>query len=366
MTNSANALDDLAESISRSVYDMVQRARADQTPGQDATIPAETLATELARADATDEDIEQLHVLLSRERITIADDVMPASVEEMEEVAPALGDGTRLYLNDIRRTPLLSAYQERELALRKDHDPRAFDHMVRANLRLVVAIAKRYTGHGLDLMDLVQEGNMGLIRAIEKFDVRRGFKLSTYATWWIRQSISRAIADQGRTIRIPVHKVEVLNRLRRTTRELTANLEREPSTEELAVRMGIDAAEIEHLRQINQETVSLDMRVGEGDTELGDLLPDDGADEPDAIVADTVLEEEVKKVLEGLNDVTRIALSLRFGLGGEEPRTLEEVADKFGITRERVRQQEKKAMEHMANSPEARHLRDLVAARDED
>lgn len=366
MKNSASAIDDLTEGISREVHELIQGLREEQRANGEATISAEALATALARAEATDEDIEQLYGLLERERIKISDDVAPASLAEIEMVAPALGDSTRLYLNEIGRTPLLSAREERELARRKDlGDARAFDQMVRANLRLVVSIARRYAGNGMDLMDLVQEGNMGLMRAIEKFDYERGFKLSTYATWWIRQSISRAIADQSRTIRIPVHKVEVLNRLKRTRRELTATLEREPTNEELAVRMGVDPEEIESLLQISQDTVSLDKKVGEGDTELGEILPDNEADEPDAIIADTALEEEVNKVLETLNPAVRTALKLRFGLGGEEPRTLEEVADKFGITREKVRQQEKKAMEHLANSPNARHLRDMIAASDD-
>lgn len=327
------------------------------------TLEAETVATMLAKSGLSDDDVDIFYSLLKREGISLPDDIKPADDREMAAVAPALGDGTRLYLNVIRKTPLLTAEQERQLAKRKDEgDAQAIEHLTLANLRLVVSIAKRYTGHGLDLMDLVQEGNMGLMRAIEKFDWKRGFKLSTYATWWIRQSISRAIADQGRTIRIPVHKVEVLNRMRRTTRQLTAELERDPTLEEIAVRMGVEVSEIEHLREINQDTVSLEQRVGDGDTELGDLLADDGAAGPDMIVVDGALEEEVNKVLEGLNDRARVVLQLRFGIGGEEPRTLEEIAVKFGITRERVRQIEQRTIQYLAGSKEADHLKDLVAA----
>lgn len=328
----------------------------------DGRLTAEEVARVLARAGASDEEVDGFYGLLQAEGIEVTEDVRPAKDSEIAKVAPALGDSVRLFLNEIRHYPLLTPAEERELARRKDMgDEAAKQRLICSNLRLVVSIAKRYTGHGLDLGDLVQEGSIGLMRAIEKFEWQKGFKLSTYATWWIRQSISRALADQGRTIRVPVHKVEKLNRLRRTTRELSQKLGREPTLEEAAERMGESVEELEHLRGISQDPVSLEQRVGsEGDTPLGDLIPDDSAVGPDTTIMDSAVEQAVDDLLEGLHAREQQVMRLRYGIGGEEPRTLEEIAIKLGITRERVRQIEAETAKRLKSSPESRQLLELI------
>lgn len=333
-------------------------------------LEAEQVSATLANVSATDEQIERFYALLQERGISVSegDDEEKERPDEVLVAASAIGmgDSVRQYLNEIRRTPLLTPSQERLLAQRKDAgDQSAKDQLIRANLRLVVSIAKKYTGHGLEPLDLFQEGNLGLIRAIEKFDWRRGYKLSTYATWWIRQSISRALADQGRTIRIPVHQVEVLNRLRREARQLEQTYGREPTIEELAVHLGITGTQIEELRRLNQDLVSLDQKVGDGDTELGELLPDDISVGPDAQIFEGLLEEEIDEVLSNLPIREQKVVKLRFGIGGEEERTLEEIAFKLGITRERVRQIETRALRQLKKVSGAENLRELSNALDE-
>lgn len=281
-------------------------------------------------------------------------------------------DSTRLYLNQICRNPLLTAREEKALAAQKDwlFDPdatahqkelgrRAKERMVEGNLRLVVSIAKNFSNNGMDMLDLVQHGNIGLMRAIDKYDHTKGFKLSTYATWWIRQSISRALADEGRTIRIPVHKMEVLNRYKKALRELTAQLGHEPTDAQVADALRLTVGDVEEIKRINQETVSLDQRVGDGDTEMGDLIPDDHATRPEFVAMEGTLEHELNELLGSLPLRERQVLTIRYGLGGEPDRTLEETGDKIGITRERVRQIEQKAKERIRASPKAALLREL-------
>lgn len=357
MTADALSFDDLPDQLAA----LVERGRTD------GRLPAEDISRALARAGSADEEVDGFYALLQSEGIDVADDIVPAKDAEIARVAPALGDSVRLFLNEIRHYPLLSASEERELARRKDMgDEAAKQRLICSNLRLVVSIAKRYTGHGLDLGDLVQEGSIGLMRAIEKFEWQKGFKLSTYATWWIRQSISRALADQGRTIRVPVHKVEKLNRLRRVNRELSQKLGREPTLEEAAERMGESVEELEHLRGISQDPVSLEQKVGsEGDTPLGDLIEDDSAVGPDATIMDSAVEEAVDKLLEGLHVREQQVMRLRYGIGGEEPRTLEEIAIKLGITRERVRQIESETAKRLKSSPDSAHLLELLTQDEE-
>ena len=248
-------------------------------------------------------------------------------------------DPVRMYLKEIGRVPLLTSEEEVELAKRMEAgDEEAKKHLVEANLRLVVAIAKRYVGRGMQFLDLIQEGNLGLIKAVEKFDYTKGFKFSTYATWWIRQAITRAIADQARTIRIPVHMVETINKLIRISRQLMAELGREPTPEEIAQRMEITVDRVHEIMKIAQEPVSLETPIGEEeDSHLGDFIPDDEATAPVDAAAFVLLREQLDDVLDTLTDREQRVLRLRFGLEDGRARTLEEVGQEFGVTRERIR-----------------------------
>jgi RNA polymerase primary sigma factor len=277
-------------------------------------------------------------------------------------VAPPEGgaeDSVRLYLKKIGKVRLLTREDEVRLAQRAErNDMGAKNALVEANLRLVVSIAKRYTGRGLTLLDLIQEGNLGLIRAVEKFDWRRGFKFSTYATWWIRQAITRALADQSRTIRIPVHMVERMNRVARVRRALIQKNGREPTPEEIAAELDMPPARVEEALKVGQEPVSLETPVGseEGDASLADFIPDASIDRPLEIVANRLREADVQAALESLPWRERRVLELRYGLAGEGPMTLEEIGTQVGVTRERVRQIESKTLLKLKNSGEAGRL----------
>ena len=256
-------------------------------------------------------------------------------------------DAVRLYLRSIGRVPLLTREDEVRLAKRvEQNDMFAKNALIEANLRLVVSIAKRYTGRGLTLLDLIQEGNLGLIRAVEKFDWRRGFKFSTYATWWIRQAITRALADQSRTIRIPVHMVERMNRVARARRSLVQRNNREPSPEEIAVLVEMPAKKVEEILKLGQEPVSLEAPVGseEGDAALGDFIEDAAGDRPLEVVANRIRDADLQKVLDSLPWRERRVIELRYGLGTEGPMTLEDIGQEVGVTRERVRQIESKTL----------------------
>src|SRR3954470_6704007 len=256
-------------------------------------------------------------------------------------------DAVRLYLKSIGRVPLLTKDDEVRLAKRvEQNDMSAKNHLIEANLRLVVSIAKRYTGRGLTLLDLIQEGNLGLIRAVEKFDWRRGFKFSTYATWWIRQAITRALADQSRTIRIPVHMVERMNRVARAKRALLQQHNREPSYEEIADLVEMTPKKVEEILKLGQEPVSLEAPVGgeEGDASLGDFIEDSATDRPLEIVANRIRDADLLKVLDSLGWRERKVIELRYGLGDEGPMTLEDIGHEVGVTRERVRQIESKTL----------------------
>jgi len=276
-------------------------------------------------------------------------------------VEPSL-DSLRLYLREIGKVPLLTADQEITLAKRIERgDPAAKQHMIEANLRLVVSIAKGYLGRGLSFLDLIQEGSLGLIRAVEKFDYRKGFKFSTYATWWIRQAVTRAIADKARTIRIPVHMVEKLNKVVHIERQLVQRLGREPLPEEIAEELDIETYEVREILRMSQHPISLEKPIGEDeDSSLGDFVPDEQAESPFDTTSLSLRREDVEVALSALPDRERRVLELRYGLDGSQPCTLEEVGRTFGVTRERIRQIENNTLKKLEGLPEAQGLRDCV------
>ena len=273
-----------------------------------------------------------------------------------------IDDPVRMYLKEIGRVPLLTPEEEIELAKRMEKgDEEAKRRLAEANLRLVVSIAKRYVGRGMLFLDLIQEGNLGLIKAVEKFDYRKGYKFSTYATWWIRQAITRAIADQARTIRIPVHMVETINKLVRISRQLLQVLGREPTPEEIAKEMGISAEKVREIIKIAQEPVSLETPIGEEeDSHLGDFIEDQDAKAPAEEASHTLLREQLDEVLSTLTDREQKVLRLRFGLDDGRARTLEEVGRKFGVTRERIRQIEAKTLRRLRHPSRSKKLKDYL------
>jgi RNA polymerase primary sigma factor len=321
------------------------------------------LYTQLADASIDVTTTEAAPVELSDEWVAEAEEeeiVPEARVYLEDDVAD---DSVRLYLREIGKIPLLSA--EEELVLAKKvvaGDKGAKDKMAEANMRLVVSIAKRYVGRGLDLLDLIQEGNTGLLRAVEKFDPDKGFKFSTYATWWIRQAITRAIADQARTIRIPVHMVETINKLLRTQRRLTQEMNREPTNEEIAREMEIDVDKVEHIMKIKQDISSLDasIRDDEEDSVLADFIEDEDTISPEDSATNQLLKEQVKHVLSALTEREQKIVELRFGLKDGRQHTLEEVGQEFGVTRERIRQIEAKALAKLRKHKDAKKLHDYI------
>ncbi len=291
------------------------------------------------------------------------EEVVPKGSLEIPEVEDIpLTDPVRMYLREIGKIPLLTPEEEVELAKRIEAgDLEAKKKLMAANLRLVVSIAKKYIGRGMLFLDLIQEGNLGLSRAVEKFDYRKGFKFSTYATWWIRQAITRAIADQARTIRIPVHMVETINKLIRVSRQLVQKLGREPTAEEIAKEMGIDAERVAEIQRIAQEPVSLETPIGEEeDSQLGDFLEDKELLSPDDAAANQLLREELESMIDELAPREREVLRLRFGLEDGHPYTLEEVGRRFGVTRERIRQIEAKALRKLRHPSRSKKLRDFI------
>ena len=275
-------------------------------------------------------------------------------------------DSVRMYLREIGKIPLLSLEKETELAEKAmQGDRRAKDKMAEANMRLVVSIAKRYSGRGLELLDLIQEGNTGLLRAVDKFDPSKGFKFSTYATWWIRQAITRAIADQARTIRIPVHMVETINKLMRTSRRLTQELNREPTNQELAKEMDMDVEKIEYIQKIKQDITSLDAGIGRDGEEgeestLGDFIEDEDTASPEESATVQLLKEQVREILSTLSDRERKILEMRFGLNGTKSHTLEEVGLEFAVTREQIRQIEAKALMKLKKHKDSKKLHEYL------
>ena len=312
--------------------------------GVEVTTPEEPVASELSDEWLIEDD----------EEVTIEDQ------SYLDDIAD---DSVRLYLREIGKIPLLNAEQELELAQRVvAGEKEAKDQMAEANLRLVVSIAKRYVGRGLDLLDLIEEGNTGLLRAVEKFDPDKGFKFSTYATWWIRQAITRAIADQARTIRIPVHMVETINKLLRTQRRLTQELNREPTNAEIAKEMEIDEAKVEHIMKIKQDISSLDASIRDDEEEsvLADFIEDEDTITPEESATGQLLKEQVKEMLGALTEREQKILKLRFGLEDGKQHTLEEVGQEFSVTRERIRQIEAKALAKLRKHKDARKLHDYI------
>lgn len=273
----------------------------------------------------------------------------------------SIEDPVRMYLKEIGKVPLLSAEREIELAKRMEEgDEDAKKELAEANLRLVVSIAKRYVGRGMLFLDLIQEGNLGLIKAVEKFDYHKGYKFSTYATWWIRQAITRAIADQARTIRIPVHMVETINKLIRVSRQLLQELGREPLPEEIAKELDMPVERVREILKISQEPVSLETPIGEEDSHLGDFIQDDNVPVPAEAAAQTLLKEQLDEVLDTLTEREQKVLRLRFGMNDGRARTLEEVGKEFDVTRERIRQIEAKALRKLRHPSRSRKLRDYL------
>ena len=296
------------------------------------------------------------------------DEVIDVDVESIDLSVPegvSIEDPVRMYLKEIGKVPLLTAEQEIELAKQMEKGGEEGKHaqqaLAEANLRLVVSIAKRYVGRGMLFLDLIQEGNLGLIKAVEKYDYRKGFKFSTYATWWIRQAITRAIADQARTIRIPVHMVETINKLIRVSRQLLQELGREPTPEEIAEEMGMTTERVREILKISQEPVSLETPIGEEeDSHLGDFIQDDNVPVPADAAAFTLLREQLAEVLNTLSDREQKVLRLRFGLDDGRARTLEEVGKEFNVTRERIRQIEAKAIRRLRQPSRSRKLKDYL------
>ena len=303
------------------------------------------------------DDVDDEEIILTEE-----DEVDVENIDLSVPEGVSIEDPVRMYLKEIGKVPLLSAEEEIALAQRMEEgDQEAKKRLAEANLRLVVSIAKRYVGRGMLFLDLIQEGNLGLIKAVEKFDYRKGYKFSTYATWWIRQAITRAIADQARTIRIPVHMVETINKLIRVSRQLLQELGREPSPEEIAEEMNMPVERVREILKISQEPVSLETPIGEEeDSHLGDFIQDDNVPVPADAAAFTLLKEQLVEVLGTLTEREQMVLRLRFGLDDGRARTLEEVGKEFNVTRERIRQIEAKALRKLRHPSRSRKLKDFL------
>ena len=321
------------------------------------------------------EELDKLYETLESNNIEIVDDLSSAAIENFDVDIPkaldigggddkgvTVDDPVKVYLKEIGRVPLLTPEEEIELAIRiSDNDQKAKQRLAEANLRLVVSIAKRYVGRGMQFLDLIQEGNLGLIKAVDKFDYTKGFKFSTYATWWIRQAITRAIADQARTIRIPVHMVETINKVKKTNSQLLHKNGRDPSAEEIAAELDMPVEKVREILRVAQEPVSLETPIGEEeDSHLGDFIPDDEAPAPADAASMLLLKEQLNEVLKTLTPREAKVLALRFGLEDGHPHTLEEVGSEFGVTRERIRQIEAKALRKLRHPSRSKRLKDFL------
>lgn len=338
----------------------------------------------LSKLNISKEEIDEIYDRVEKNGISLVDSREPNSEELADEEGDDDGvvltktgeidveatvpktlptdDPVRMYLKEIGKVSLLTADEERELAIRMEQgDEEAKKKLCESNLRLVVSIAKRYLNRGLSFLDLIQEGNLGLIKAVDKFDYTKGYKFSTYATWWIRQAITRSIADQARTIRIPVHMVETINKLIRISRQMLQEYGREPTSEEIAKEMGITVEKVREIKKISQDPVSLETPIGEEeDSHLGDFIPDDDVPAPVDAAAYSMLKEQLMEVLDTLSDREKKVLMLRFGLEDGRPRTLEEVGKEFNVTRERIRQIEAKALRKLRHPSRSKKLKDYL------
>ncbi|MDI9497460.1 MAG: RNA polymerase sigma factor RpoD [Bacillota bacterium] len=351
----------MAENTGNIVTRLVSRAKANQNQ-----ISYREVMNQIEAEDVDLDRAEKIFDTLEERGIkVVADDAREddsGDSRRAESESIGVDDPVRMYLKEIGRVDLLTADEEKALAAAiEEGDMDAKDHLIEANLRLVVSIAKRYVGRGMSFLDLIQEGNLGLLKAVDKFDYTKGFKFSTYATWWIRQAITRAIADQARTIRIPVHMVETINKLIRIQRQLVQEHGRDAEVEELAEAMGMTVEKVREIMKISQEPVSLEKPIGEEeDSHLGDFIPDDDAPSPADQAAFTLLKEQLLDVLSGLTPREEKVLRLRFGLDDGRTRTLEEVGKEFDVTRERIRQIEAKALRKMRHPSRSKKLKDYL------
>jgi RNA polymerase primary sigma factor len=328
---------------------------------QEITDALESCDFDADQIDKLYDDVEANHIDIVDD-FTVDEDIDAALYIASEDNLDMTDDPVKIYLKEIGRVPLLTPEEEIELAIKIAQDDKAAKkRLVEANLRLVVSIAKRYTGRGLGFLDLVQEGNLGLMKGVEKFDYTKGYKLSTYATWWIRQSVTRALADQARTIRVPVHMVETINKLTKTQRKLTLELGYEPSIAELAEAMEISQERVMEIMQIAREPASLETPIGEeDDSNLGDFVADYNGVTPEENIEAVMLREQIYAILDDLKDREKQVIMRRFGLGDNHPRTLEEVGREFDVTRERIRQIEAKAIRKLRNPVRSRKIKDFL------
>ena len=327
------------------------------------TITMSALCDRLEKIEMSDDQMEKMCATIEDAGIQVVDEIVQEqNLYEQLIKEISMDDPVKMYLKDIGKVPLLQPEEETELAKRMmDGDEQAKRLLSEANLRLVVSIAKRYMGRGMHFLDLIQEGNLGLMKAVEKFDYQKGFKFSTYATWWIRQAITRAIADQARTIRIPVHMVETINKLVRVSRRLSQELGREPTPAEIAVEMGVTEEKVMEIQKIAQDPVSLETPIGEEeDSHLSDFIEDENSTTPTDAVSFTMLKEQLLGVLDTLTPREEKVLRLRYGLDDSRPRTLEEVGKEFNVTRERIRQIEAKALRKLRHPSRSKKLKDFI------
>lgn len=358
---------------------MTIKALIEKGKANNGKISTQDIDAAILEMDFDIEELDKLYETIENQNIEIIDDFNSASLEnidfdmdipktnEMNVIAAddkvqGTDDPVKVYLKEIGRVPLLTPEEEIELAIRiADNDEKAKKRFAEANLRLVVSIAKRYVGRGMQFLDLIQEGNLGLIKAVDKFDYTKGFKFSTYATWWIRQAITRAIADQARTIRIPVHMVETINKVKKTNSQLLHKNGRDPTAEEIANELGMTVGKVREILRVAQEPVSLETPIGEEeDSHLGDFIPDDDAPAPADAASILLLKEQLDEVLQTLTPREAKVLSMRFGLESGHPHTLEEVGKYFNVTRERIRQIEAKALRKLRHPSRSKKLKDFL------